>query len=612
MQKSTLDLSFKNIPPLFYAMQGDTDRKVQVALFDGGVLYDASSDAVSVWYSGPGGDGNFSEGISIEKNVLTITLNGNITAVPGNYALAVMLSRSNGKVSTWNMILKVGVVPGYGSPAAQDYFEAFQAGELAQRLESVNVRITSEVATLNGSIANESASLANRIDAVDSRISGIVADGQQTDGNTELLDIRVGYDGTRYTTAGDAVRKQTKSLNEAIQSVVSMEYKDYNRLDPKLVKKGTLGSNGNFTENPSSPYVTSDFIEIKNGETYNLSYFHQTYKSRYNLIPSRLCVYNENKIFIESATSFSPNETSSFSSYRENINRNGSTLVFIPKINGFIRIQYGADIQEAQIRTGIDPTYLDVFEQIILYSMAPKVVNKSNLSEDLQGKIYAPEKVIYPWQTLYYCRLHTNVLFIGDSLTEGYAEQGNSSKYMSYPSVCGKFCGWNVENKGIAGITSLGWWKSYGKAMDFSKYDAAFIYLGTNGGLTDTISEDTQSGDYNTFSETNTGGYCAIVSKALSQNPTIKIYVIVYDTNPETQSITASVTMKIAEKYDCTIFNVTDKTYFDLGDKKYHTDLTHYNAVGYFCFALNILSQLENYIENNVDKYFNVGYNTFH
>lgn len=256
MQKSTLDLSFKNIPPLFYAMQGDTDRQVQVALFDNGVLYDASSDAVSVWYSGPGGDGNFSEGISIEKNVLTITLSGNVTAVPGNYALAVMLSRSNGKVSTWNMILKVGVVPGYGSPAAQDYFEAFQAGELAQRIESVNARITSEVATLNGSIANESASLANRIDAVDSRISGIVADGQQTEGNTELIDIRTGWDGTKYSTAGDAVRgqvsslyKQNLSLRDDLNDVVTF---------PKIVNPFTEENFNYLGQNNISPVFEDD------------------------------------------------------------------------------------------------------------------------------------------------------------------------------------------------------------------------------------------------------------------------------------------------------------------------------------------------------------------
>lgn len=265
MQNSTLDLSFKNIPPLFYAMQGDTDRQVQVSLFDGGVLYDASSDAVSVWYSGPGGDGNFSEGISIERNVLTITLNGNVTAVPGNYALAVMLSRSNGKVSTWNMILKVGVVPGYGSPAAQDYFEAFQAGELAQRLESVNARITSEVATLNGSIANESASLASQIETVNSRISGIIADGQQTEGNTELIDIRTGWDGTKYKTAGDAVREQVGKIENVLEKIV-VSYKSKNLINPSncTISK-RMYVNGTVYDQQGDFYT--DFIPVNSGDT---------------------------------------------------------------------------------------------------------------------------------------------------------------------------------------------------------------------------------------------------------------------------------------------------------------------------------------------------------
>ena len=40
------------------------------------------------------------------------------------------------------------------------------------------------------------------------RISTIIADGQQTEGNTELIDIRTGADGKVYQTAGDAVREQ--------------------------------------------------------------------------------------------------------------------------------------------------------------------------------------------------------------------------------------------------------------------------------------------------------------------------------------------------------------------------------------------------------------------
>ena len=49
---------------------------------------------------------------------------------------------------------------------------------------------------------------------LNARISNIIANGQQTEGNTELIDIRSGYDGVNYPTAGDAVRGQVKTLDD--------------------------------------------------------------------------------------------------------------------------------------------------------------------------------------------------------------------------------------------------------------------------------------------------------------------------------------------------------------------------------------------------------------
>lgn len=51
------------------------------------------------------------------------------------------------------------------------------------------------------------------INKLNDRISNIIAVDESTEGNTELIDIRTGIDGTKYPTAGDAVREQIGQLD---------------------------------------------------------------------------------------------------------------------------------------------------------------------------------------------------------------------------------------------------------------------------------------------------------------------------------------------------------------------------------------------------------------
>lgn len=55
----------------------------------------------------------------------------------------------------------------------------------------------------------------DKMDELESRMENIVGDGTATEGNTELLDIRVGADGKTYDTAGESVRTQIKNLSTA-------------------------------------------------------------------------------------------------------------------------------------------------------------------------------------------------------------------------------------------------------------------------------------------------------------------------------------------------------------------------------------------------------------
>lgn len=183
MQTVIIDLSRNNAIPTVHAMQGDTNRQIKVILYDNGAVYDASSDAVSVWYTGPSGEGNFSNGITKSSNSLTITLNGNMLSMPGRHMMAVVLNRTNGKISTWKMGVIVGELPGYDSETVGQAYDAFQVGQLAARLEN------------------------------------LIQSGTPEDGSTELVDIRVGFDKTQYKTAGDAVRGQVGALDSRVTSL---------------------------------------------------------------------------------------------------------------------------------------------------------------------------------------------------------------------------------------------------------------------------------------------------------------------------------------------------------------------------------------------------------
>lgn len=81
-------------------------------------------------------------------------------------------------------------------------------------LEKVN-EIVDDIGEVHG--------LKDRVDAIDGRVDTIIVNGTPTEGNTELIDIRSGYNGVPYATAGTAVRKQVKVLNDRVDALTTKE-----------------------------------------------------------------------------------------------------------------------------------------------------------------------------------------------------------------------------------------------------------------------------------------------------------------------------------------------------------------------------------------------------
>lgn len=51
------------------------------------------------------------------------------------------------------------------------------------------------------------------------RVENLIANKNNTNGNSELIDIRTGFDGNKYDTAGDAVRSQVSNLQEQVNDI---------------------------------------------------------------------------------------------------------------------------------------------------------------------------------------------------------------------------------------------------------------------------------------------------------------------------------------------------------------------------------------------------------
>ena len=375
-------------------------------------------------------------------------------------------------------------------------------------------------------------------------------------------------------------------------------------INPTHFISGTLSTDGISNEIPSALFFVTDYIKVEAGKTYAMTYFNTNFKTRYFLVPNRLVFYNSSKTFVSQATDIADLEE--FKTERVNISENTSYTKLATKQSGYIRMQFGKNLQQVMMAEGEKIEWTDIYDEADVptvpfrYVLKNEIISEVNLTTELKKKIEAGvSKAIDDIYKLAFCKIHKNVLCIGDSLTEGYHNPDDIRVNMSYPSHMESLAGYNVTNKGQSGITALGWWNAYKDKVDFTEFDAVFIYLGTNGGLTDTIDADTISGNFETFAQTNTGGYCAIIAKIKSVNPKCKIYMIQYNNITATSQVTA----KIAKKYDCVTLLVTDNSVFNLTDSKFHTDSTHYNSIGYWAFACVMLIQLEKYIAGHISEY---------
>ena len=220
----------------------------------------------------------------------------------------------------------------------------------------------------------------------------------------------------------------------------------------------------------------------------------------------------------------------------------------------------------------------------------------------------------------YTLNLIDDVICIGDSITEGniYDDPyhiGVVSR-LSYPTQLSKMTGWTIENAGFSGFSAIDWWQQKFGNYNYSNYRLAIIYLGTNGGLTETVYADAPSGtDYHNYANTNTGRLCSIIEGIKSQNSDIIIAIIIGSNMSSGADVPTVKTIKeIAERYSLILINLRDSKHLNLLNNDYHgnyqgnINYIHYNAAGYLAMAKCIKCYLEDWFINNIKLVSNISY----
>lgn len=184
----------------------------------------------------------------------------------------------------------------------------------------------------------------------------------------------------------------------------------------------------------------------------------------------------------------------------------------------------------------------------------------------------------------------SNLICIGDSLTAGSypdAVPGTSlprgtQVQQNYPYYLGRILNTPCKNAGYPGYSAAEWWANRISVYDYTDYDAAIIWLGTNEGLTDTLETDVDPYDsYTDYANTNTGCYCKIIEKLKADNSDIFIALMtIYAGVGHTPADDNTVIRKIAQKYSLPVIDMSDLTRTNFPEFHSQDDPTHINKAG--------------------------------
>lgn len=169
--------------------------------------------------------------------------------------------------------------------------------EIGQNIDEITEQFDTEFTVVNDRLDNAVTELHSTVntaeDRVNARVNNIIANSNSTEGNSELVDIRIAVDGTVYNSAGSSVREQLGNLKKQIDSVFQKFFHVYNLLEVGCTMNHVNFQYGNAS-NGSGRIIPGTKQIVIFPVIPNTTYFFTQLSSIYY----NIALYNEDMAFI--------------------------------------------------------------------------------------------------------------------------------------------------------------------------------------------------------------------------------------------------------------------------------------------------------------------------
>ena len=240
------------------------------------------------------------------------------------------------------------------------------------------------------------------------------------------------------------------------------------------------------------------------------------------------------------------------------------------------------------------------FEDVIIDNARRSIKNDAALTD---MDVYSNRIYGYPF----------TMAFIGDSLTAGqtYVNAQGNPNYVytnkaNYPDVFSRIL--QLDSKtviAVPGGSASNIWTNKRTEISAIQNQFVIVWLGTNGGLTDTVDTDCAGDDPTQYANTNTGNYGKIIKTLLNNGNKVFLAQLCYSSQLSANPVIED----LADKFSCDVLKLSSADIADLNNNKYHTaynnyvNSVHFNSIGYNHVAGMFFNKMMKLIRANPAAY---------